>query len=73
LASLAAVAALVVYYVNVFNFQLTCFSAIVDFILCFSTSLSNETWSFKLISQLLRFDAQQQKKDFKPSFSKLGF
>ena len=42
------------------------FSAIVDFILWFCTSLSSETWSFELISQ-------QQKKVFKPSFSKLVF
>ena len=46
---------------NVFNFQLTCFSAIVNFILWFCTSLSNDTWSFELISQLLLFDSQQQK------------
>ena len=57
---------------NVFNFQLT-FSAIVDFILWFCTSLSNETWNLQLISQVLLFDAQQQKKFLKPSFSKLVF
>jgi len=50
---------------NVFNFQLTCFSAIIDFITWFCTSLSRETWSF--------FYAQQQKRVFKPSFSRLGF
>ena len=48
---------------NVFNFQIT-FSAIVDFILWFCTRLSSETWSFELISQLLLFDDQQQKKVF---------
>ena len=58
---------------NAFNFQLTFFSAIVGFILWFCTSLSRETWSFELISQLFLFDAQQQKKVFKPSFSKLRF
>ena len=31
---------------RVFNFQLTCFSAIVDFFIWFCTSLSRETWSF---------------------------
>ena len=46
---------------NVFNFQLTCFSAIVDFIIWFCTSLSRETWSFELISQSFLFYAQQQK------------
>ena len=44
---------------NVFNFQLTCFSAIVDFIIWFCTSLSRETWSFELISQLFLFDAKK--------------
>ena len=44
---------------NVFNFQLTCFSAIVDFILWFCPSLSRETWSFELISQLFLFDAKK--------------
>ena len=58
---------------NVFNFQLTCFSAIVNFILWFCTSLSRETCSFELVSQLFLFFAHQQKKVFKPSFSKLGF
>ena len=47
--------------------------AIFDFILCFCTSLSSETWNLQLISQLLLFDAQQQKKVLKPSFSKLVF
>jgi len=37
---------------NVFNFQLTCFSAIIDFIIWFCTSLSRETWSLEFISQL---------------------
>ena len=50
---------------NVFNFQLTCFSAIVDFIIWFCASLSRETWSYELISQLFLFYAQQQKKVFK--------
>ena len=31
-----------------FNFQLTCFSAIVDFILRFCTSPSSETWTLNL-------------------------
>ena len=44
---------------NAFNFQLTCFSTIVDFILWFCTSLSRETWSFEHISQLFLFDTQQ--------------
>ena len=47
-------------------FQTTCFSAIADFILCFGFCTS-----FELISQLLLFDPQKQKKVFKPSFSKL--
>ena len=38
---------------NVFNFQLTCFSAFFYFTLCFCTSLSSETWNLQLISQLL--------------------
>ena len=58
---------------NGFNFQLTCFSEIVDFIIWFSTSLSRETCSFELNSQSFLFYAQQQKRVFKPSFSKLGF
>ena len=58
---------------NFFNFQLTCFSAIVDFIIRFCTSLSRETWSYELISQLFLFYAQQQKKVFKSSFSKHRF
>ena len=58
---------------NVFNFQLTCFSAIVDFIIWFCTSLSRETWSFELISQSFLFYAQQQKRVFKPSFSNPAF
>jgi len=58
---------------NDFNFQLTCLSAIVDFIIWFCTSLSRETWNFELISQLFFFYAQQQRRVFKPSFSKLGF
>ena len=55
---------------NVFNFQLTRFSAIVDFTICFFTCLSRETWSFELISQLFLFYAQQKKRVFKCSFSK---
>ena len=58
---------------NVFNFQLTWFSAVVDFIFWFCTNLSSKTWSFELISLLLLFDAQLQRKVFEPSFSKLGF
>ena len=59
---------------NVFNFQLTCFSAIVDLLFgSVHTSLSRETWSFELISQSFLFYAQQQKRVFKPSFSKLRF
>ena len=58
---------------NVFNFQLTCFSAIVDFIIWFCTSLSRETWSFELISQSFLFYAQQQKRVFKPSFPNPAF
>ena len=58
---------------NVFNFQLTSFSAIVDFIILFCTSLSRETWSFELISQSFLFYAQQQKRIFKPSFSNPAF
>ena len=52
---------------NVFSY-LTCFSAIVDFILFFCTSLSSETWSFELIIQLLLFYSHQQKMVFQPSF-----
>ena len=44
------------------------FSAILDFIIWFCTSLSRETWSFELISQSVLFYAQQQKRVFKPSF-----
>ena len=58
---------------NVFNFQLNCFSAIFDFTIWFCTSLSRETWSFELISQSFLFYAQQQKKVFKPSFSNPAF
>ena len=58
---------------NVFNFQLTCFSAIVDFIIWYCTSLSRETWSFELISQSFLFYAQQQKRVFKPRFSNPTF
>ena len=47
--------------------------AIVDCIFWFSTSLSNETWSFEPISSLLLYNAQQHKKVLKPSFSNLGF
>ena len=36
-------------------------------------SLSRETWIFELISQSFPFYAQQQKRVFKRSFSKLGF
>ena len=38
---------------NVFNFELTCFSAIIDFILLFCTSLSSETCSFEHISYFI--------------------
>jgi hypothetical protein len=41
---------------NGFNFQLTWFSAIVDFILWFCTSLSSETCNFELFIS----DAKQQ-------------
>ena len=37
---------------NHLNFQLTCFSAIVEFIIWFCASLSRETCSFEIISQL---------------------
>ena len=49
---------------NVFNFQLTCFSAIVDFIIWFCTSLSRETWSFELISQSFLFLWSAAKESF---------
>ena len=38
---------------NVFNFQLTCVSVIVDFIIWFCISLCRETWNFEINSQLL--------------------
>ena len=44
---------------------------VFDFILCFSTNLSSEAWNLQLISQLLLFDAQQQHKVLKPSFSNI--
>ena len=46
---------------NVFNFQLT-FTAIVVFILCFCRTHSSETFSLEIISQLLLFDDEHQKK-----------
>ena len=56
---------------NVFNFQLT-FSAIVDlvvdFILWFCRTHSSKTCSFELISQLLLFYDEQQKKFSNPAF-----
>ena len=60
---------------NVFNFQLTCFSAIVDFIIWFFTSLSRsrETWSFELISQSFLSNAQQKTRVLKLSFSYPAF
>ena len=56
---------------NVFNFQLTCVSVIFDFIRCLSRG--RDTLNLQLFCHLLLFDAQQQKKVFKPSFSKLRF
>jgi len=58
---------------NAFNYQLTFFSAIVGCIFWFCTSASRETLNFELVSQLFIFVAQQQKKVFKPRFSKLRF
>jgi hypothetical protein len=63
---------------NVFNFQLTCFSAIVDFIIWYCTSLSRETWSFELISQSFLFFCSAAKEGFqtqifKPNFSNPAF
>ena len=55
---------------NVFNFQLTRFSAIVDFIIWFCASLSRETCSFVIISQLFLFYAQQQKEGFQTQLFK---
>ena len=55
---------------NVFNIWLTFFSQQL-LILLFCTSLSSETWSFKLISHLLLFDAQHQKKSPNPAFQNL--
>ena len=57
---------------NVLNFQLTCFSAIVDFILWFCTSPSNETWSFELIYQFLLFKAQRQRRFSIQAIQNLG-
>ena len=54
---------------SVVYFQLTCFSAMVDLILWFWTSLSSETWTFELIAKLSLYYAQQQKKVFKHRIS----
>ena len=53
--------------------RILCFSAILDFIIWYCTSLSKDTWNFEIISQSFLFFAQQQKRVFKPSFSNLAF
>ena len=57
---------------NVFNFQLTCFSAIVDFIIWFCTSLSRETWSFELILSHFFFMLSSKRGFSNPAFQNSG-
>ena len=61
---------------SVVYFQLTCFSAIVDLILWFCTSLSRETWTFELIAKLSLFLCSAAKEGFQTqniSYFKLVF